>query len=151
MYLHAIDASSAVLLGIYAGRKLPQDIEDYAASVARVDAIAHAQGRGALIVIVPDREYPSPNSSDRLRFAFSKDSARSAPTLLILVTRSPLLRGVMTAVNWLSPPTERWHATACASFLDAQGHAREFREACAEPLARMEHGLRLKLAHVRAA
>jgi hypothetical protein len=151
MYVHAIDPLNAVLLGIYSGRKAPEDIEQYAQSQTRVDAIAYEQGRGALMVFVPDPEYPAPNSSDRLRFATLKDASRAAPNLVVLVTRSPLLRGVITAVGWLSPQNERSRATACDSFEATLEHAAKFRSSSVDSLRRMERMLRARLARTQAA
>jgi len=142
MYVHAIDETHAVLLGIYAGAKSPDDLDGCLESLLRADRIAHAQGRGALFVIAPDPEYPSPTSQDRQRFAAFNDSCRAAPNLFILVTRSPILRGVITAVSWLSPPNERWRSIACESLTEAVGRAGQYRNGCGGSLQRLERGLR---------
>jgi hypothetical protein len=142
MYVHAIDESSATLLGIFTGAKEPDDIERNAHSMQRVDRIAQAQGRGALFVVVPDPEYAMPTSRDRQRFADIKDSCRATPSLFILVTRSALLRGVITAVSWLSPSDERYRMTACESFAAVLARAGQYRSESPGSLRRMERELR---------
>jgi hypothetical protein len=145
MYTHAINETHAVLLGIYSGAKEASDIERCVESMQRTDRIALAQKRGALFVVVPDPQYPSPNSQDRQRFAALKESCRAGPSLFVLVTRSSLLRGVITAVSWLSPNTEQWRAVACESFFEAMARAEEFRAESAEALRAMDRGLRAAL------
>jgi hypothetical protein len=143
MYVHAVDEISAVLLGAYLGPNQGDDVDAYADSFTRVDALAHAQGRGALIVVVPEPSYPSPNSSDRKRFAALKDSCKAAPTLFILVTQSPLLRGVITAVSWLSPQDGRFRSFSCGSFAEATLVGEKYRVSCGDALKRMHEQLRL--------
>lgn len=142
MFVHAIDDASATLLAIYVGAKDPDDVNRYAESVARVDRMALAQDRGALIVVIRDPPYPTPNSADRRRFAQVKDGCRAAPTLLILVTASPILRSTITAVSWLSPQDERYRIQACETFAETLTQAKAFRSDAAVALQRMERKLR---------
>jgi hypothetical protein len=69
MYTHAIDETHAVLLGVYSGAREAGDVDRCVESMQRTDRIALGQKRGALFVVVPDPQYPSPNSQDRQRFA----------------------------------------------------------------------------------
>ena len=142
MYLHAIDEGHALLLGVYTNTKQPQDVGQCVDSLHRVDAIAHAQGRGAIFVIAPDPGYPSPNSRDRQLFADLKDSCLAEPNALILLTRSPLVRAVITAVSWLSPPSDRWHDVACETFAEVITQTSKIRPESVAALERMERRLR---------
>jgi hypothetical protein len=145
MYVHAIDETNAVLLGIFTGEKRTEDIERHAEAWERVDAIAHARGGGALFVIFPDVDYPAPNSRDRQRFAELESVCLSAPSTLILVTRSALLRGILTAVAWMYPRNARFRSMACESFAEALTRAEEYRSGASAPLRAMEHSLRAGL------
>jgi hypothetical protein len=142
MYVHAIDEANAILLGIFTGEKKPEDIERHAEAWRRADALAYAQGRGALFVILPDAGYPTPNSRERRRFADLESACLSAPSLLILVTQSPLLRGILTAVSWIYPRNARWRSVACESFADALLQAEDYRSTASAPLKAMASRLR---------
>src|ERR1700722_20273730 len=98
MYTHASDETHAVLLGVYSGAKVAGDIDRCVESMQRTDRIALGQKRGGLFVVVPEPQNASPNSRDRQRFAALKERCRAGPSLFVLVTRSSLLRGVITAV-----------------------------------------------------
>jgi hypothetical protein len=150
MYTHAIDETHAVLLGVYSGAKEAGDVGRCVESMQRTDRIALGQKRGALFVVIPDPGYPSPNSQDRRRFAALKESCCAGPSLFVLVTRSSLLRGVITAVSWLSPNNERWRAVTCESFFEATARAAEFRAPAAEALRALDRGLRAGLPMRRA-
>jgi hypothetical protein len=145
MYVHAFDETNAVLLGIFTGRKGPEDLERHTEAWKRVDAVAHSQGKGALFVIFPDVGYPTPNSRDRQRFADLESACLSSPSALILVTRSALLRGILTAVSRLYPRNARWRSTACGSFDDALEHAAEYGSSARASLEAMERSLRVGL------
>jgi hypothetical protein len=142
MYEDAIYEPHAILVGIHSGLKNPGDAERLAESMVRLDAIAYAQGRGSLFVVVADPGYPGPNSRDRQRFVAVKESARAAPNLFILVTESTLLRGVITAVSWVSPFSRTSQAVACATFEEAVTRAEGFRPGSAESVRRLERELR---------
>jgi hypothetical protein len=145
MYEYSIDEANAVLLGIYSGTRQEEDIERFANSHQRVDAIARVQHRGALFVVVPDSEYPSPRARDRMRFAQLKDAALGSPSLLILVTKSAIVRSVVTAVSWLSPQHEGWRTIACDSFMEAMARAEQFRPSSGSSLRAMERNIRARL------
>jgi hypothetical protein len=145
MYVHTIDETNAVLLGIFTGEKRPEDIERHADAWKRVDALAHTQGRGALFVIFPDADYPTPNSRDRQRFADLESACLSAPSAFILVTRSALLRGILTAVSWIYPRNARFRSMACESFTEALARAKDYRTSATAPLQAMERSLRAGL------
>ena len=136
MYVAEIDLANAVLLGINRTPKKPDDIDLYAGAYARVADAATTGGKSAVFIMIPEPGYPSPNSAERHRYAALKDGW-SSPNLFILVTRSALLRGVMTAVSWLSPFTERQRAVACESFADVLVEVGRYRGDAVRPLQRM--------------
>jgi hypothetical protein len=53
MYVHAIDETDAVLLGIFTGKKGREDIERHVEAWRRVDALAHALSDCRPVSIVP--------------------------------------------------------------------------------------------------
>jgi hypothetical protein len=136
MYVAQIDKLNCILLGVFRAPRTPDDVELFATTVKQVDAAAQAQPKGAIFVVVPEPDYPSPNSHERHRFVALKDSC-VAPSLFILVTRSALLRGVITA--WLRPNGQR--AVVCDSFVEAIVQTRLYRPDAVLPLQRMSRAL----------
>lgn len=63
-----------------------------------------------------DRENPMPNAKWRERMAQASSSLRSRP-LIAFASESPIVRGVVTAVNWLRPPA--YDFTVTGTFDDA--------------------------------
>jgi hypothetical protein len=150
MYVSDVDEGSATLLGIYAGHKEPEDLDEFALSMARNDALAVSQGRGGLFVIAPDPGYPPPSSTDRQRIAEVRDALRASSSLILLVTASPMVRGAITAVSWISR-NRRCHTVAAASLAEALVLAERYRPPSALALRQMYTRLRRRIADVESA
>lgn len=73
------------------------------------DSLNPARG-GALILMV-DPNYPNPSSRWRRKFAEAREGLRFAKFFFALVTPAPHLRGVLTAINWMSPSTGRFESS----------------------------------------
>jgi len=56
------------------------------------------------VVLVVDRGNPAPPAQWRKRIADATERIRSKDVLFVLCAESPLIRGVVTAINWIRPP-----------------------------------------------
>ncbi len=79
------------------------DFERYVASLRDLAAMARRLGHGAGLLVAA-RENPPPNANWRKKIA---DASNHYPPncSFALVSESMVLRGVLTAINWLRPPT----------------------------------------------
>ena len=73
---------------------------------------------GAFILIT-DAQYPNPDARWRKRYAELRNEIRFSEFFFILVTSARILRGVMTAVNWINPPSPRFQTEAFGTFEEA--------------------------------
>ena len=121
MYAYAHDRILGTMVGMLT-RPFDEDADNQRLleSIAKhqADAPSSASTVGAVILIV-DPSYPNPNARGRRKFAEMRDDARFRKSLFALVTPAPHLRGVLTAVNWMRPPTARFEADSFAVFDDA--------------------------------
>jgi hypothetical protein len=105
MFRLAFDTASVTAVGIFSGREnVDADYRAYIDSIHSLDNIAtqqrHTRGVYALII---DPENPPPNAMWRRRIADSSAHLQSNP-LVSVITNSIVIRGVVTAVNWIRPP-----------------------------------------------
>jgi hypothetical protein len=117
MYAKAYSANPAMLVLTFAGTSTTSaDYEEIVQSIEQLHR--DASGRLAVAVIVVPKGHAAPNAHWRSRFADANRN-RSGRYLLALVTESPLIRGVFTAVNWLMADKRNYHGYAVASFDEA--------------------------------
>jgi hypothetical protein len=104
MFRLAVDRSALVALGIFSGpQNSDADFQSYIDSFEGLDAVAaRVRGPRGCFVLIVDPENPRPNALWRRRIADASSHLRSRP-LVSVVTRSPLIRGVAIAINWLRP------------------------------------------------
>jgi hypothetical protein len=121
MYAYAHDRILGTMVGMLT-RPFDEDSDNQRLleSIAKqqADAPSPASTVGVFILIV-DPSYPNPNARWRRKFAEMRDDARFGKALFALVTPAPHLRGVLTAVNWMRPPTTRFEAESFVMFDDA--------------------------------
>jgi hypothetical protein len=129
VYVDIID-KAAILFALFAGSRETGDIERYADSIVRVGAMADAQGRGALAVLLYEAGSSSGRGPGR---AVARRREAAGPNLLIVVAPSP--------ASWLSPSTLRWRSIVCESFADALIVAGAFRPGSVEVLEQMNQQL----------
>lgn len=135
MYAYSYDKTSGMMVGV-----LTRPVTEEADNQALLDSIAKQQGDApndpaqAVFILAVDPQYPQPNARWRRRFAVARDGVRYAKTLFAVVTPEAGLRGVMTAVNWIRPPTDRLEAETFASFDEAVRWAEQRRGSAARIL-----------------
>jgi hypothetical protein len=120
MYSFAFDKTAGLMVGVLRTKPYFNEDEDYA---ILLDSIARNEGTTRpgdpfkfILVIEPD--VPMPNATWRRRFAKSRGK-NPFPYLFVTVTPSHLLRGVLTMINWVSPPSSGSGTVAVASFDEA--------------------------------
>lgn len=120
MYSYAFEKGTSLMVGILSTKPYWSEDEDYA---ILLDSIARNQNSGRpgdpfKFVLVVDENLPMPNAMWRRQFAKSR-SKSFFPFLFVTVTPSPLLRGVMTMINWVSPPPGGSATNSVATFDEA--------------------------------
>jgi hypothetical protein len=99
----AWDLPEALIVWVFSGPvNSDADFEKYLASIRRLDAACKGRDLPAGI-LVAEPGNPPPNAAWRLRMAEETRRLESRP-LFALVSRSLLIRGVVTAINWIRPP-----------------------------------------------
>lgn len=117
MLTFAISAERGAIVWYFSGKEnSDDDYARYVASFAEADALGakHAKPVGLLYV---EANNPLPNAAWRKRMAEASTSLRSKP-VLAFCSQSPLVRGIVTAVNWLRPPP--YEFTTVSSFEEGQ-------------------------------
>ena len=120
MYSYAFEKSVSMMVGILSPRPYWNEDEDYA---ILLDSIARNQNSGRpgdpfKFVLVIDADLPMPNATWRRKFAKSRTKS-FFPFLFVTVTPSHLLRGVMTMINWVTPPPGGSATNSVATFDEA--------------------------------
>jgi hypothetical protein len=115
MFGKAYDRDSGALVAIMAG-----PVNDEAEFARLLEAIrqlgADRGGQDAVCIVVVTPERPSLTAEQRQRGAQLLAGLGSCRLHLALVTRSPLARGVFTAISWVAPPPPHQHRNAYPSF-----------------------------------
>lgn len=120
MYMYAYDKSAGMMVGVLA-RPFNDETDNQGVleSIAKQQADAKNPSAGGAFILIVDPQYPHPNAKWRRRFAEARDGVRFAKSLFAVVTPEMSLRGVLTAINWMRPPSPRFEAEAFATFDEA--------------------------------
>jgi len=105
MFFSVLDEDSATLVGKYDGRvQSDADYERCLEAMRAVDACAVARGIPNISVLIVSREVPRPPPVWRTRMAETNNALRATDHRLALVMSDTLMRGVLTAITWLTRP-----------------------------------------------
>jgi hypothetical protein len=120
MYSYAFDKGLALMVGVLRTKPYFNEDEDYAILIDSIDRNRHCGSPGDpfKIILIIDAEVPIPNATWRRHFAKSRTKS-FFPFLFVTVTPSHLLRGVLTMINWVSPPAESSATSAAETFEEA--------------------------------
>jgi hypothetical protein len=121
MYANAIDDDSCALLGVFSGPGI--STEQYELSLSemhRADLLAAARGVPFVYVAIVENDVQRPPAVWRKRFSDANHSVRCERFYFVMVTSSMLMRGVFTAVNWITPARAGQHYGVVASVPEAQ-------------------------------
>ena len=112
----ASDIDERVLVWLFTGPdNSDADYEAYCESILQFDRVA--AGKDGAAVLIADPGNPTRGSAWRKKIADVSTSLKSKPAF-VMVSSSPLLRGVMTAINWIRPPS--YPCKAVATLDDAE-------------------------------
>ena len=143
MFTFSYDPLTASLVGLYGGA--PNTDRDYARALGAFETLYREAGSriaAAALVIEPGMSPPSA----KWRARFADLNAIQSRFCLAIVTESAIVRGIITAVHWIKPPSAGQKVVSLARF-DAAVPWLETE--CGRPLAgmyRMTAQLRLPAA-----
>lgn len=136
MYVSAADEDPTTLVGIYQGRaQHDADYERCIQSIIDADALATARARRFVCMLLIGDEVQRPPPLWRRRMADANNALRAREYYFALVSPSMLIRGVFTAINWLTKPRPGYHAAPFEHFAQA---AEWIRKQTGEPYPRLE-------------
>lgn len=85
-------------------------------SIEKHQATAMNLKGDGIVILVVDRDYPNPSAKWRKRFAEMRDNQRFARMLFAVATPAPQLHGVLTAINWMRPLSDKFEADSFLTF-----------------------------------
>lgn len=112
MYVSAYDPNIGCLLQILDRQNTDQDFAQMLRDGERLDQECRASAEGTIHILITSIETERPNANWRKRFSEATANIKSQRYIFALVAPSILIRGVMTAINWLSPPPKHFHLAA---------------------------------------
>lgn len=119
MYAAALDNLTGFLVSILSTTPHYNEDSDYG---RLLDDIGRQQQKqpppeGFVHILVTSAQWPQPNAVWRKRFAEAREK-QNHPVHFALISPSPIVRGVVTAVSWVAPP-KTGSSTAWGSFAEA--------------------------------
>lgn len=116
VYCSRIDPAHGLLVGLFSGdTNEDADYERYVGSILEADRATRPE-TAKIAILVVDRENPAPDAQWRKRIADATGAIRTEGALFVLCAESPMIRGVVTAINWIRPPK---YETRVVAKLDA--------------------------------
>ena len=104
MYGSRIDPEQGLLIGLFSGADNDDDdYQRYVDSILEADRRTRA-GTAQIAILMVDRGNPPPSAKWRKRIADTTAKLRTEGAVFVLCAESPLIRGVLTAINWIRPP-----------------------------------------------
>jgi len=113
MYSFGYDAAAHALVGLKSGPPdTDADYERVLDSLAQL--VTDAKDELAVWVFIIDSKHPPPGPGWRRRFADGRTRARELR--FVMVTESAIERGIITALNWVKPPSAGQRFVCRATF-----------------------------------
>jgi hypothetical protein len=119
MITHAYDPAMHVLLTQVTGSSTSPDNERFMQAIDKLDQNGRDQGHAIAMILLLGADAAPPDAHWRRRFAEQRKALAAPAAYLSVVTTSALLRGVMTAMNWISPPPPHIKSQHHATFTEA--------------------------------
>jgi hypothetical protein len=111
----SLDLGARVLVASMAGGQVAADHERVYAAIEDLDRRGRELARPIAMIFVVGPDNPAPDAYWRRRFAEQRKTFGSPHVYLSMVTQSAIMRGVLTAMNWIAPEppnmTSATHAT----------------------------------------
>ena len=124
MYASANTESGEVIVGVFSGVNEDADHARAVASIVAADAAAVERDQPLVCILVAQRDTESPPAIWRKRMADANRNMQAKQYWFALVSPNPLLRGVLTAINWMSSVPSHHHYKAVGTLDDAVGWVR---------------------------
>jgi hypothetical protein len=129
VYTRAYDRSRGLLFGLWSGaHNSDDDFDRAAADVLMLDREGADLPAGVVHIAETDDENPVPSQAQRKQLSRAAEAvSRSKVYYFCMVTRSPLVRGVITLLGWFAP-RQGPHVNGCqADFETALAWAEKYR------------------------
>jgi hypothetical protein len=120
MFDYATSPEQSLYVGLYRGHSTDADYELCVGTMFEFEKEQRSHPEGVAFVLVSDPDVPPVPASWRKRMAAFNDSVQASPYLLSIVTPSPTIRGILTAINWISPPKRGHEHVSHATFEQAR-------------------------------
>ncbi len=99
----SMDLRAHVMVASMAGGQSAVEHERVYAAIEELDRSGREHRRPIAMVFVVARDNPAPDADWRRRFAEQRKTFGSPRIYLSIVTQSAIMRGVLTAMNWIAP------------------------------------------------
>lgn len=112
MFTYAYDERACAAVFFFTGQTNDDaDFTRYLEAVDELDRLANGRPEAAVVTVV-ERGNPPPNAKWRQKIG-ERSNALKTRAVAVLVSESPVIRGVMTVLNWLAP--KRFEASTTVS------------------------------------
>lgn len=119
MYEYASSKEPGLYIGIYTGDVSDDDYARCVNSMTEFERTIRSQPGSLAAVLITDPGVEAVPASWRKRMAHFNNSVQAQQYLLAIVTPSSVVRGILTAINWLSPAKPGHVRKAHETFADA--------------------------------
>ena len=120
MYAYAFAKESGLYVGIYTGDIQDDDYARCVTSMTEFEREVRSLPDGFAAILVTDPGVEAVPASWRKRMAQFNDSVQARQYLLAIITPSSVVRGILTAINWLSPSRPGHLRKAHETFAEGQ-------------------------------
>jgi hypothetical protein len=134
----SIDLEACVMMASMAAGQTAEDHQRVYDAIAGLDRNGHERGLPIATVFLVSSDNPAPDADWRRRFAEQRKTLSSPRVFMSIVTRSAVMRGVLTAMNWMVPQPRQMTSVTHATF-----------EECAEWVERVQGTPRITLQRLR--
>lgn len=119
LFEYATSKDTGLYVGIYSGDVRDEDYARCVNSMTEFERTIRSQPGSLAAVLVTDPGVEAVPASWRKRMAQFNNSVQAQQYLLAIVTPSSVVRGILTAINWLSPAKQGHVRRAHETFADA--------------------------------
>ncbi len=121
MFEYATSKDTGLYVGIYSGDVRDEDYARCVNSMTEFERTIRRHPEGLAAILITDPGVEAVPASWRKRMAQFNDSVQAKQYLLAIVTPSSVVRGILTAINWLSLAKQGHARKAYETFADACG------------------------------
>lgn len=146
MFEYATAKDTGLYVGIYSGDVRDEDYARCVNSMTEFERVIRSQPHGFAAILITDPGVEAVPASWRKRMAHFNNSVQTQQYLLAIVTPSSVVRGILTAINWLSPAKQGHVRRAYETFADACVWVEKHRGRAEPQLDELHRAARAKVA-----